>query len=461
MIYPGDEIQVPADPVKDGYYFIGWSLDGKNVVDFSTIELTEDTTFVPLFEEITTTSVSLFTFKDGAVTGYSGDLTEISIPRSYSLGEEEIIKEQIYNDYTSLEMNRTYPYTLIDSNNVSYEIDSQETLFNYRYDIVWPSNVIFKKQNFVNGKDFIVTEISESAFSNQSALTSIEIPDNITKIGNYAFFGCTSLTKVIIPEGVVEIGAQAFQNCSNLESVQIPDSVKILYENTFNGCENLIFNKINESDVGNYIGNANNPFLALVSIDDKEISNITISEKTKVIVPYLFQNCTNLTEITLPSGIEEITAYAFAGCTNLTEITLPNSLKIIGNSAFLSSGITNIEIPEGVTIIEDNAFSYCGNLTQIVIPDSVVTIKGGVFFNCSNLTEIIIGKNVTEIGMDTFPQSSALKVYLNCDKVPTLIKGNSSIFAKFYVKDELYDEYIASAVWSDISTQIYRQSEEA
>ena len=84
-----------------------------------------------------------------------------------------------------------------------------------------------------------ITEIKNYAFSGYSSLTSIAIPDSVTKIGYEAFYKCSSLTSVTIPDSVTEIARSAFSNCSSLTSVTIPDSVTEIGFNAFYECWSL------------------------------------------------------------------------------------------------------------------------------------------------------------------------------------------------------------------------------
>ena len=64
-----------------------------------------------------------------------------------------------------------------------------------------------------------------------------ELP--VTMIGNGAFSNNTALKSVIVPEGVITIGRSAFQNCTELETVTLASSVDELVSYAFAGCTHL------------------------------------------------------------------------------------------------------------------------------------------------------------------------------------------------------------------------------
>ena len=61
----------------------------------------------------------------------------------------------------------------------------------------------------------------------------------VTFIEKSAFSGNTTIESVVIPEGMTSIGAGAFENCTSLKSVSIGGRVMYLAENAFNGCTAL------------------------------------------------------------------------------------------------------------------------------------------------------------------------------------------------------------------------------
>jgi hypothetical protein len=64
-----------------------------------------------------------------------------------------------------------------------------------------------------------VTKIASKAFSNQTGLMSISLPETVTTIYGSSFKGCTSLTEITIPASVGNISTEAFSGCTMLSAV--------------------------------------------------------------------------------------------------------------------------------------------------------------------------------------------------------------------------------------------------
>ena len=96
----------------------------------------------------------------------------------------------------------------------------------------------------IDSSIYIVTNISNSAFSYCTILTSINIPEGITSIGEKAFYKCSKLTSIEIPCSVTDIEGQAFENCSNLD-VAINNSKNnvVVGTDAFEGCKSVTWLK--------------------------------------------------------------------------------------------------------------------------------------------------------------------------------------------------------------------------
>ena len=265
--------------------------------------------------------------------------------------------------------------------------------------------------------------------------TKLMLPDNYNgsnyEIYKYAFLSCSGLTSVTIPNSVTSIGAEAFRNCSGLTSVTIYDSVTSIGSYAFSGCDNLNYN---EYDNGYYLGNSNNPYVALISAKNTSISSCIINENTKIIHSSAFENCSRLTSITIPNSVTSIGRYAFSGCSGLTSILVDNEnqyfTSIDGNlynknktkliQYAIGKTSASFTIPGCVTSIGDYAFNNCSRLTSVTIGNRVTSIGDYAFNNCSRLTSVTIGNGVTSIGERAFYGCSGLTSITIPDSVTSI-----------------------------------------
>ena len=307
------------------------------------------------------------------------------------------------------------------------------------------------------GNGYLSTTIPDGAFSGYKNLTNIVIPYGVTCIGKGAFKKCENLTSVTIPDSVKYIGDDAFWGCRSLTNVTIGSGVTSI-GNIFYECYNIAYNKHNN---GLYLGNANNPFLILMKVENKNVLSFKINEKTKIIYNSAFYDCRNLISVTIPNSVTSIGSWAFSGCSSLETITIPKSVTSIGENAFsecsslvntyisdltawcniklynasanpLSNGgslylnnnlITQLIIPKSVTSIGSKAFSGCSSLTSVTIPDSVTSIEKNAFSGCSNIKSITIGSGITSIGDWAFYGCTGLTSITLPNSVTTIGKG--------------------------------------
>lgn len=95
------------------------------------------------------------------------------------------------------------------------------------------------KQHFIfieDGQDLAIREVED--------VKEIIIPKTfdqkaITVIGSWAFSGNTKLESLTIPEGIKTIRNSAFAGCYKLKSIVIPESVESIESTAFAGCPDL------------------------------------------------------------------------------------------------------------------------------------------------------------------------------------------------------------------------------
>lgn len=103
-------------------------------------------------------------------------------------------------------------------------------------------------------KGIPVTAIDHAAFHNNSAVTSVTIPDSVTSIPDDAFGFCSQLTNISIPNSVTFIGFSAFNSCTSLKSITLPSSLSTIQSYAFYNCGNLetIRIPVSVTSIGNY-----------------------------------------------------------------------------------------------------------------------------------------------------------------------------------------------------------------
>ena len=248
-----------------------------------------------------------------------------------------------------------------------------------------------------------VTTIGERTFRNFRALTSVTIPDSVTTIGDWAFAYCRSLTSVTIGDGVTSIGESAFTSCTTLTSVTIGNSVTTIGESAFSNCYSL--------------------------------TSVTIPDSVTTIGDSAFSECDSLTSITIPDSVISIGNAVFVSCDSLKEFKGKfasdggRCLIVDGvlNSFANGCGDTEYTIPSSVTSIGFQAFIGCRSLSGVTIPNSVTSIGYQAFFGCSSVTSITIPDSVTTIGEWAFYACYSLRrVYCKATTPPTAVCTYSS-----------------------------------
>ena len=307
-----------------------------------------------------------------------------------------------------------------------------------------------------------VTEIGDSAFENNTSITSVTFEDTATasyasgsllrKIGAKAFKGCTGLTELVIPEGVTEIKGGALQNLTNLTKLVLPSTVTSLpgsgsaeTNSPLTGCSNLIFLEIsanaipfggNSSDAYGSIdclyGSFEYEMLTSGTYAPNTIKEVVVNSGT-ILKTGAFYTETNIEKITLADTITEIGFWSLA-MTGISEIKLPSSLEKIQSCAFWGDDkLTHIEIPITISYIYEDAFEGCSlnyyneydnalylgnsenpyvvlmkvkdaNISSCKIHEDTRIIWKEAFYNCNNLTCVTFTENnhLTSIGSCAF-----------------------------------------------------------
>ena len=253
-------------------------------------------------------------------------------------------------------------------------------------------------------------EIGNSAFSNCTNLTTVELGDGVTSIGTSAFLKCKQLSSIAIGSGVISIGTSAFNGCTALANAEIKSGA--IGANAFQDCTSL--------------------------------ANVTLGDGVTSIGKNAFLRCAQIPSITIGSGVTSIESGAFNGCTALTEAVIQSGA--IGANAFQDcSRLASVTLGNGVTSIGRNAFLKCTELTSMDIGSSVKTIESYAFSGCSSLSEVKI--SAAQIGNQAFRSANALKKVTLGDGVETIPAGAFSNCGMGY-KNNSPELYLKAGTWT-------------
>lgn len=221
-------------------------------------------------------------------------------------------------------------------------------------------------------------------------VTDMVVPDAlegkpVRAIGPEAFSDNSYLRSIVLPEGLNSIGNSAFKNNFNLESVKLPSSLRTIGESAFSSCS--------------------------------ELKRIDLPSEVRAIPRAAFLRCLSLTEVVFPGKLQEIGDYAFA-VTGLTSLALPQGLQSIGEYAFYGNlGLTKVTLPNSVQKVDPFAFFVCDNLQEIVLSASMPLLASGVLDKCTKLERVAIPRTVRQVrddalhmGHDKAPNAAILGV---------------------------------------------------
>lgn len=84
-----------------------------------------------------------------------------------------------------------------------------------------------------------MTSVADGAFSLNTSITEVSIPEGVLSVGNEAFNDCVKLTSVELPASLSSIGDSAFYSCSRLKSIELPYGLASIGDGAFYGCASL------------------------------------------------------------------------------------------------------------------------------------------------------------------------------------------------------------------------------
>ena len=273
----------------------------------------------------------------------------------------------------------------------------------------WVGEVRIPSELIYEGQTYSVTSIDNDAFTDNTTLTKVYIPQTIKGMDFYSginmnpFAGCSALksieveegnpilctvdgvlfnkektrlycfpaadsrTSYTVPKGVTWIDGSAFAYNHHLVSISLPDEVTSLGASAFYDCTNL--------------------------------EEVNLSSNLKTLAGYLFWNCKHLKSVIIPKGVTYLGINLFNGCTSLTSVTMPESVTSVDTSIFENcTSLKSVKLSPNLDRINHRMFLNCSSLADIQIPKSVISVWSNAFKGCKALKTLDLPESVTRLG---------------------------------------------------------------
>ncbi len=280
---------------------------------------------------------------------------------------------------------------------------------------------------------YLVKEIKQSAFKNNTKITSVKMVNAMEKINLYVFQNCTSLMSVTLPETLKSIGQNAFDGCEMLLNVCNDSPIDIKKGDTMHGSVGNYACNIYSSKTTGGTGTftTEGDYETFVFPDNKYIlkyngtsGDIEFPNGTTGIYKDVFKDNTAITEIAFPKEIAYIGKGAFSGCTALKKVVFPAGTMIKEVATMAFAGCEALEAFEfGGTLTEyldvdfgndtANPLNFSKTIKingatpyNLEIPAGTKEIKGCSFVNCQDIRTIVIPESLEYINPFAFAYSS-------------------------------------------------------
>lgn len=313
------------------------------------------------------------------------------------------------------------------------------------------------------GITYTVTTIADSAFKDNTVVTSITTPATIKSIMSHAFramsalktakinatasfvgfdnaefYGCAALETVDLSGciGLVDFGcggnySHTFVNCSKLTTVILPDTVSIIGAYAFEKCSSLSSINLNQSEITSIGAYAFKDCSSLTfdidlphltSLGSGAFQNCSSLKSAKIggtitsIPKEIFYGCSEILTIDF-SGIasnSEIGSHAFYSCRKATKIVVPDGAQSVGAYAYFDCGsvVEGLAIPSTVVRIERNAYSNCSQITTLVLPNTLTYLGDYAFQSCRGITSVKLSNTLTYLGKNNFQYSKITEIVI-------------------------------------------------
>ena len=255
----------------------------------------------------------------------------------------------------------------------------------------------------------LFTVIGSYALAHNPVLTDVVLPSELSAIRAHAFEGCTGLRELDFSRGFAPLlDERVFQDCVSLErfiygqnTEELRDPSGAFTTQAFSNCFNL--NEFQFVEGSRYV--IENGILyagdcLLMAMPGADLGDVTVKEGTKTIAYKAFYKNQTLTSVVIPDSVKVVEPFAFADCVNLSSLDLGKGVEKIEDSGFCGIAVKEVVLPDSVKELACKAFQS-RDLEKITLPSGVK------FHFCDEIDDLIDVTEYTEVVYDGKTYTSA------------------------------------------------------
>ena len=461
-LYYGEKISSGIE--RDGYYFDAWYRDPDCTVMFNTDTESVDGIMM-LFGNTVLNGIE---YSGDTVTGYSGEITNVILPRVIQGTRMKKIKDKAFADNAVMEsvyIPDTYSnvgacvfaniaeldiYTQVkglgvldypagwnsfwNSNNyligtgssgrpVTNNVENVVTSGDYRYILIASDKNTAIINKFVNNnaaRAYIKSELNYK----KPSFNYVENVDE--KTGQTRNIYTISYEKEIYD--INTISQSAFQGCENLGSIFIPNTITTIKKYAFSGITANLYIQYDSRPSGFHAlyWNSNRDskdeskrtvYWGVIGMDQiGDFTYIFKNDRTAIAAEY--NGSTSLGSVTIPDTVSYRESSESTVTVDYTVTELGDELFATGMMSLIS--FWSIKLPANLKKIGNKVFYMNKSLSSIELPATLEEIGDYAFVGAMGLKEIFIPASIEKIGMFCFAGSNAtIYVGRSEPKLPT------------------------------------------
>ena len=303
-----------------------------------------------------------------------------------------------------------------------------------------------------------ITSIGNWSFAYMTSVDSVVFAKDskLQTIGAGSFLYMTKLPAIQLPDSLRNIYGSAFSWDSAMKEVYIPQDIQSIQSNAFNGAKNVVLNVVKGSygetfaknNSLNYVTRERVPVLLNTGIcGDNATWSVYDNGSLVISGSGAMNNLANdkeqpwriykgvINKVVIGKDITTIGNWSFAYMTSVktVEFEEDSALQTIGAGSFLyMTGLTSVNLPISVRNIYGSAFAWDSALVNVYIPQNIQSIQSNAFNGAKN---VVLNVALGTYG-ETFAKTNGFN-YVTRDKVAeALQKGSCGDNAVWSIYDD-------------------------